>query len=85
MKNLVAASAVVAAVLIWPPAAHAQGWVPCATEGGFCYAPEGAVVYHGARGAFTHRRSPPGGLPCDNQVFGAPLVGVHKACFFSYW
>jgi hypothetical protein len=84
MKGLMAASALWAAILVWPAAANAQGWVHCATEGGFCHAPWGAVIHFGREGAFAHRRSPPGGLPCDRRVFGDPLVGVHKECFFSY-
>ncbi len=85
MKNLIAASTVAAAVLIWPPAAGAQGWVYCAAEGNYCHAPEGAVIYYGAFSTFTHRRSPRGGLPCINDVFGDPLFGIPKTCFFSYW
>jgi hypothetical protein len=64
--------------------AAAMGWEFCAREHGFCYAPYGAVIHYGRDGAFTYRRSPPGGLPCVNAVFGDPLVGVHKLCFVSY-
>lgn len=84
MRNLTAATALALAVLGWSPVAYAQGWVFCAREGGFCRAPAGAIIHYGRRGAFTHLRSPPGGLPCNNGVFGDPLVGVPKVCFFSY-
>ncbi len=78
-------AAVAAAILAWSQLAYAHGgWQHCATEGGFCRAPAGAVVHYGREGAFAHRRSPPGGLPCNNDVFGDPLVGVHKECFLSY-
>ncbi|MBV8835511.1 MAG: hypothetical protein JO000_03150 [Alphaproteobacteria bacterium] len=83
MKAFVIAPAIGVALLFTTPSAFAQQWVHCATEGGFCAAPAGAVIHYGRRGAFTHRRSPPGGLPCNNQIFGDPLVGVHKECFFS--
>ena len=42
MKYLTIA-AVAAAVLAWSQLAYAQGWQHCATEGGFCRAPAGAV------------------------------------------
>jgi hypothetical protein len=83
MKYLTMA-AVAAAVLAWSQLAYAQGWEHCATEGGFCRAPAGAVIHYGREGAFAHRRSPPGGLPCSNDVFGDPIRGVHKECFLSY-
>ena len=83
MKYVTMAAAA-AAVLAWSQLADARpGWQHCATEGGFCRAPAGAVIHYGREGAFAHRRSPPGGLPCSNDVFGDPLVGVHKECFLS--
>lgn len=61
---------------------QAQEWVHCATEGGFCQTPYATIVRYGAHGAYTRRHVPPGGVPCNNGVFGDPLVGVHKNCFF---
>jgi hypothetical protein len=85
MKHLIAAATIAIAILGSSPQAFAQGrWIHCATEGGFCGAPGGAMIHYGRNGAFTHVRSPPGGLPCNNSVFGDPLVGVHKECFYSY-
>lgn len=52
----------------------------CAREGGNCHAPAGSIIMYGARGAYARRRSPPGGLPCNNHVFGDPLVGIGKHC-----
>jgi hypothetical protein len=83
MKYLTVAAMVAAGVLAWSPAAHAE-WQHCATEGGFCRAPAGAMVHYGRDGVFAHRRSPPGGLPCSNDVFGDPRPYVHKECFLSY-
>ncbi|WP_158815806.1 hypothetical protein [Methylocapsa sp. S129] len=83
MKNLIAAAAVGAAILASSSAA--QAWEFCAREHGFCAAPYGAVIHYGRYGVFANRRSAPGGLPCNNDVFGDPLVGAHKLCFFSAW
>jgi hypothetical protein len=83
MKSLIAAAVIGAALLGWSSAASAQGWVFCSYEHGFCSAPYGAMIHYGRDGAFTRRHSPPGGLPCNNAVFGDPLVGIHKLCFFS--
>jgi tetratricopeptide (TPR) repeat protein len=58
-------------------------WAHCATEGGFCNAPSGAIIHYGLKGAFADLPSPLGGRPCNNGVFGDPLFGVHKECFFS--
>ena len=82
MKLLVASALLGAAM--FTSASSAQAWEFCAREHGFCYAPYGALIHYGRDGAFTHRLSPPGGLPCNNGVFGDPLVGIHKLCFFSY-
>ena len=84
MKALLIASTIGVALLSLATPASAQRWVHCATEGGFCRAPAGAIIHYGRRGVFAHRRSAPGGLPCNNEVFGDPLVGVHKECFLSY-
>jgi hypothetical protein len=50
---------------------------------GVCRTAPGAVIHYGRRGAFAHRRSPPRGVPCTNEVFGDPVVGVPKQCFLS--
>jgi hypothetical protein len=81
MKKLIAVAALGAAILGWSSAA--QAWVFCAHEHGFCSAPYGAMIHYGRDGAFAARRSPPGGLPCNNAVFGDPLVGAPKLCFIS--
>jgi hypothetical protein len=57
------------------------GWQICAYEGGYCRARGGSPIRYGASPYFATRRSPPGGLPCGNQVFGDPAPGVRKACF----
>jgi hypothetical protein len=74
------------AALLAPVPASAQygGWVFCAPEHGFCRAPAGALVRYGLHGVYAVMRSPPGGLPCDNSVFGDPLKGAHKICQLRY-
>jgi len=60
-------------------------WQRCAFEGQFCRAPAGVVVRFGALGRYIQRRSPPGGLPCANGVFGGdPTPGVQKTCFIQW-
>lgn len=84
MKSWVVAAIFGVGLLSGSTAASAQGWVFCANEHEFCGAPPGAVIHYGRNGAFTHRRNHGDGLPCENEVFGDPLVGIHKQCFFSY-
>jgi hypothetical protein len=79
MTKFIAAAVLGAAIL--GSSTAAQAWVFCAHEHGFCSAPYGSVIHYGRDGAFTERRSPPGGLPCNNAIFGDPLVGIHKLCF----
>lgn len=62
-------------------ASAAAEWVRCAEEHGFCRTPFPTVVRYGANGVFAKRRAR-GGLPCANEVFGDPLVGVVKHCDF---
>ena len=62
--------------------AIAQGTVPCAREGGFCNVPYPTTVIYGYRGATTTREVGPGGIPCNNQMFGDPAPGAGKWCSF---
>jgi len=64
------------------PAAKAE-WVPCAREHQFCATPFPTIVRYGARGAYARRHTRGDGIPCSNDVFGDPLVGVVKHC--DYW
>ena len=80
MIRYLTAAAIVAAVLGGGVSSASAGrWVFCSNDGGFCHAGLGAMIHYGRRGAFTHRLSPPGGLPCNNEVFGDPLVGVPRS------
>ena len=57
-------------------------WVHCAWENRWCATPFPTMVRYGARGAFARRHGGPRGIPCNNGVFGDPLVGVVKHCDF---
>lgn len=57
-------------------------WTRCANEHEYCATPFPTMVRYGARGAYTQRQSGPRGIPCNNAVFGDPLVGVVKHCDF---
>ena len=68
----------------YPPPAPRQraGGVFCAREGQFCQFQGPAVVRYGAAGRFV-RRQAFNGIPCTNQAFGDPAVGMEKACFID--
>jgi hypothetical protein len=59
-----------------------RGGVMCAREGQFCEFRGPAIVRYGAAGRFV-RRQGVNGLPCNNQVFGDPAVGLTKACYID--
>jgi len=63
------------------PAAKAE-WVRCAREHEYCATPFPTMVRYGAHGAYTQRHTRGDGIPCNNEVFGDPLVGVLKHCDF---
>ena len=62
-----------------PPAGYSR----CANEGGSCHFTGTANVVYGALGTWTSPRSFTGGTPCTNAVFGDPLSGTGKACYFQ--
>lgn len=57
-------------------------WVRCAYEGGYCRVPYPTVVRYGARGAYSEAEVGRG-VSCSNRVFGDPIEGVHKTCWFA--
>lgn len=57
-----------------PPGQH------CADEGGLCTGNTPRTVFYGANGTYVSQRAS-GDLPCNNRVFGDPVVGVRKACY----
>ena len=82
LKRAVAALSVLGIFSLgYAPAANAE-WVHCAVEHGYCATPFPTIVRYGANGVYARRQSSGGGIPCDNAVFGDPLVGVVKHCQF---
>ncbi|MFY9641086.1 MAG: hypothetical protein WA384_06940 [Rhodomicrobium sp.] len=78
------AAALSALGVLWlgyAPAANAE-WVRCATEHGYCATPYSTMVRYGARGLYARLHTRGGGIPCNNEVFGDPLVGIVKHCEF---
>jgi hypothetical protein len=67
-----------------PPPGYRQrsGGSFCAREGQFCQFQGPAVVRYGAAGRFV-RRQAFNGIPCNNQAFGDPAVGLEKACYLD--
>lgn len=64
-----------------PPAASAD-WVRCAREHQYCATPFPTIVRYGAHGVYAERHTRGDGIPCNNSVFGDPLVGIPKHCAF---
>lgn len=59
----------------------ATTYVKCADEGGYCDLPYYATVRYGLNGSYnTLQRG--GGVPCNNETFGDPLVGTVKECSY---
>ena len=58
------------------------GGIFCAQEGQFCQFQGPAIVRYGAAGRYV-RRQAVNGIPCTNQAFGDPAVGLQKACYID--
>ncbi len=62
-----------------PPA----GFIKCADEAGVCSFSGTADVVYGALNSFTTARSFTNDVDCNNSVFGNPLIGTTKACYYK--
>ncbi len=62
----------------------AQGALHCANEGGTCTLPAGATatVYYGNDVSYAVKTGVSGTVACSNGVFGDPLSGVVKKCWY---
>ncbi|QHW30460.1 DNRLRE domain-containing protein [Paenibacillus rhizovicinus] len=58
------------------------GYTFCANENQTCSFNGSASVAYGANGAFNYLTLT-AGTPCTNAVFGDPLVGTAKACYYQ--
>ncbi len=59
-----------------------EGWVKCADEDQMCDFSGTKVVAYGANGVFV-TKSLSDGVRCANTVFGDPISGVRKACYYE--
>ena len=57
-------------------------WTKCADEGGTCTFSGTTTVRYGANGQY-YIKSATGSIGCNNSVFGDPLVGIVKACYYQ--
>jgi large repetitive protein len=66
------------------PANLPSGATRCAGENGTCTLPSGtpATVYYGAGSQWTARSAMSGAVACNNAVFGDPVYGTAKACYY---
>ena len=57
----------------------------CAGEGGTCVLPGGisATVWYGANTNWAVQNNVSGSIACTNAVFGDPLFGTAKACYYN--
>jgi len=62
-----------------PPA----GFTWCADEDGHCSFSGTADVVYGAVNSFTSPRSFTNGTDCNNGIFGDPISGTRKACYYK--
>ena len=56
-------------------------WIACAVENQTCVLPGSAKVRYGALGAFATREATDR-IACSNAVFGDPIQGIVKSCFY---
>lgn len=64
------------------PPVGPPGYTYCAPENDTCNFTGSASVAYGANGQFNYG-SFTSGTPCNNSVFGDPIFGVVKACFYK--
>jgi|GEM_PF-3939263 len=55
----------------------------CANEGGRCNFSGTGIVYYGANNSYYYKENVSNGIDCNNDVFGDPISGVQKACYYK--
>jgi len=65
-----------------PTSIPAPSWIFCADENGTCTFPGTKTIRYGASGVYVTLVLT-NSTPCTNTVFGDPLYGTVKACY--YW
>jgi uncharacterized protein (DUF1800 family) len=90
--NAGAIAAAVATVKIPAPVSGTNGqtityngkqYTSCATEGQRCAFTGTYDVIYGANGTFALKTALKDGVDCNNDVFGDPVAGVGKTCFYG--
>ncbi len=61
---------------------HHAGWVRCADEGGYCNFNGHRDIRYG-NGDRWNYKSARNGIGCSNSVFGDPVPGTAKACYYK--
>jgi hypothetical protein len=59
-----------------------SGWAKCSDEGGTCNVSGTVTVAYGANGQFKYQ-TVTNSVGCNNGVFGDPIVGTYKACYYQ--
>jgi len=90
--NAQAIATAVGTVTIPPPVSGTTGQIityqgkqyrSCGNEGQRCAFTGTYDVIYGANGTFALRAGQKDGVDCNNTVFGDPVVGVAKSCFYG--
>ncbi len=63
-------------------ASNQETWTQCSAEYASCYFSGTRQIRYGANGVFAYTIAT-GAVACANSVFGDPVYGVAKACFYS--
>ncbi|MBC7513361.1 MAG: hypothetical protein H7234_02860 [Herminiimonas sp.] len=65
-----------------PAPAPTPAWVKCASEHGTCVFTGTRRVRYGANNIFAYKTAT-GSIGCNNYVFGDPLYGTFKSCYYA--
>ncbi len=58
-------------------------YIYCADEGGVCSFSGIGTVRYGASGSYSYQSNVNGSIACTNAVFGDPIIGTAKSCYYS--
>jgi len=59
-----------------------SNWTYCASENQQCYVPGTQQIRYGASGQYAYR-TVSGYVSCSNSVFGDPIFGIVKQCYYG--
>jgi hypothetical protein len=81
-RNTIISTIVLTAFFGSADVAHAAGYTYCSKERQNCSFEGTRVIRYGANGTYTFKTATDG-VSCNNSVFGDPLRGTVKACYYS--